>query len=143
MMWYTQKQMSMTRDFETLKTKMDEEAALQVDSVKRLVWRLRGTYEATLFIPKVEKKEPTSKKLKIRGHYTNWFEPSLWDPIFAAVRKHRKYQQCMQVLEDDVQETGRELWYLRSRSNMYEWFTSTGELKDVYKKYVDEGSSHF
>jgi hypothetical protein len=91
----------------------------------------------------VEKKEPTSKKLKIRGHYTNWFEPSLWDPIFAAVRKHRKYQQCMQVLEDDVQETGRELWYLRSRSNMYEWFTSTGELKDVYKKYVDEGSSNF
>jgi hypothetical protein len=26
---------------------------------------------------------------------------------------------------------------------MYEWFTSTGELKDAYKKYVDEGSSHF
>jgi hypothetical protein len=30
-----------------------------------------------------------------------------------------------------------------SRGSMYEWFTSTGELKDAYKKYVDEGSSHF
>jgi hypothetical protein len=26
---------------------------------------------------------------------------------------------------------------------MYEWFTSRGELKDGFKQYVDEGSSHF
>lgn len=26
---------------------------------------------------------------------------------------------------------------------MYEWFTPTCVLKDVYKEYVEEGSSHF
>ena len=30
-----------------------------------------------------------------------------------------------------------------SRGSMYKWFTSTGELKDTCKKYVDEGYSHF
>jgi len=78
-------QQSVARDFETLKTKMDEEATLQVELVKRLVGRPRGTLEATLLTPKVEENEPTSKKLKVRDHYTNWFEPSLWDPIYVVV----------------------------------------------------------
>ena len=82
-------QQSVARDFETLKTKMDDEAALQVEVVKHPVGRPRRTLEATLLTPTAEEEEPISKKLKVRGHYTNWFEPSLWDPIYAAVRKHR------------------------------------------------------
>jgi hypothetical protein len=81
-------QQSVARDFEKLKTKM-----------KRPVGRLRGTLEATLLTPKVEEEEPTSKKLKVRGHYTNWFEPSLWDPIYAAVRKHRNINNACKYLE--------------------------------------------
>ena len=68
---------------------MDEEVALQVEVVKCPVGRPRGTLKATLLTLKVEEEEPTSKKLKIRGHYTNWFEPSLWDPIYDVVRKHK------------------------------------------------------
>jgi hypothetical protein len=30
-----------------------------------------------------------------------------------------------------------------SKGSMYGWFTPRGELKDNYKKYVDEGCSHF
>jgi hypothetical protein len=30
-----------------------------------------------------------------------------------------------------------------SRGSMYEWFTTRGELKEGYKQYVLEGSSHF
>jgi hypothetical protein len=78
-------QQSVARDFEALKTKMDEEATLQVELVKRPVGRPRGTLEAMLLTPKVEENEPTSKKLKVRDYYTNWFEPSLWDPIYAVV----------------------------------------------------------
>ena len=49
----------MTRDFETLKTKMDEEATLQVEVMKGPVGRSRGTLEATLLTPKMEEEEPT------------------------------------------------------------------------------------
>ena len=52
-------QQSVTRDFETLKTKMDEEATLQVEVMKGPVGRPRGTLEATLLTPKMEEEEPT------------------------------------------------------------------------------------
>ena len=55
--------------------------------MKRPVGSPRRTLEATLLTPKVEEEEPTSKKLKVRDHYTNWFEPSLWDPIYDVVRR--------------------------------------------------------
>lgn len=138
-------QQSMARDFEILKTKMDEEAALQVEVVKRPVGRPRGTLEATLLTPKVEEEEPTSKKLKVRGHYTNWFEPSFWDPIYAAVRKHRNINNAWKYLKMMYKKPGEsyDTYEKLARSSMYEWFTSTGELKDAYKKYVHKRSSHF
>ena len=138
-------QQSVARDFEILKTKMDEEAAAQVEVVKRPVGRPRGTLEATLLTPKVEEEEPSSKKLKVRGNYTNWFEPSLWDPIYAAVRKHRNINNACKYLKMMYKKPGESYgtYEKLSRSSMYEWFTTTGELKDAYKKYVDEGSSYF
>ena len=78
-------QQSLARDFETLLTKMNEKAALQVEAAKRPVKRPRGTLEATLLTAKVEEDEPTSTKYKVRGHYTNWFEHSLWDPIMLLL----------------------------------------------------------
>ena len=106
--------------------------------MKHPVGRPRGTLEATLLTPKVEEDEPTSKKLKVKGHYTNWFEPSLWDLIYVVVRKHRNINnayKCLKMMYKKSCESYGTYEKL-SRSSMYEWFTSTGKLKDAYKKYV-------
>lgn len=57
----------MTRDFESLKTKTNEEAAMQVEVEKRPVGRPRDTLEAMLLTTKVDEDEPTFKKFKVRG----------------------------------------------------------------------------
>ena len=106
-------QQSMTRDFETPKTKIYEETILQVEVVKRLVGRPRDKLKATLLYPNVEEEEPTSKKLKIKGHYINWFEHSIWDSVYDVVRKHRIINNAYKYLKKMYKEIGRELWYLR------------------------------
>ena len=138
-------QQRVERDFETLRTKIDEEKALHVEVVKRPVGRPRSTLEAALLTPKVEEEEPASKKVKVRGHYTNWFEPSLWGPIYAAVRKHRNINNACKYLKMMYKKPGESYgtYEKLSRSSMYEWFTSTGELKEAYKKHVDDRSYHF
>jgi hypothetical protein len=115
-------QQSVARDFETLKTKMNEEAALQVEVVKRPVGRPRNTLEATLLTPKVEEEESTSKMLKVRGHYTNWYEPSLWVPIYAAIRKHRNINNTCKYLKMMYKKPGESYgtYEKLSRSSMYE-----------------------
>jgi hypothetical protein len=55
--------------------------------VKRPVGRPPRAAEAVLLTPKVEGQ--SLKRGKVRGPYTNWFEPSLWGPIYAAVTRYR------------------------------------------------------
>jgi hypothetical protein len=107
---------------------------LQVPIVKRPVGRPPRPTEAVLLIQKVEGQ--TLKKGKVRGPYTNWFEPSLWGPIYAVVRQYRSLNHAWKYLKMMYKKPGEsEGTYANlSRGSMYEWFTSRGELKDGYKQ---------
>ena len=111
--------------------------------MKHPIGRPPRVAEAVLLIPKVEGQ--SFKRGMVRGPYTNWFKPSLWGPIYAAVKCYRsiyhawKYFKMMHKNPWESQGTYENL----SRDSMYEWFTSREEFKDGFKQYVDEGSSHF
>jgi hypothetical protein len=63
---------------------MEEAKALQVTIMKRPIERPRKPVEVVILTPKVERQP--FKRGKVRGSYTNWFEPSLWGPIYTTVR---------------------------------------------------------
>jgi hypothetical protein len=129
------------RDFAALKSKMEEKKILQVEVEKRPVGRPPKALETILV--KMEKSPPKTKK--VRGQYTNWFAPSLWGPIHLAVRKYRSIHYALKHLKTMYKTPGESqgVYENLSRGSMYEWFTSRGELKEGYKQYVNEGSSHF
>jgi len=55
--------------------------------VRRPVGRPKRDTQAVLLKPKIESMKALKKKPKVC--YTNWFTPSLWPPMFAAVKQHR------------------------------------------------------
>lgn len=64
---------------------------------------------------------------------------------YAVVRKHRNINNAYKYLKMMYKKPRKsyDTYEKLSRRIMYEWFTSIRELKDAYKKYVDEESSHF
>jgi hypothetical protein len=80
---------SIFHDLEMFKAAVDKEQALpKASASKRSVGRPKKEVHSQLLKPKLE--QPL-KKTKVRGSYTNWFCPSLWHPIHAAMRRHRNY----------------------------------------------------
>ena len=123
------------RDFAALSTRMELEKAMEKEVVKRRVGRPKKQIEAVLFTPEVEKAEGSAaKKTKVRGNYTNWFMPSLWEPIYAAMR-YLKTKYKLPGKSDSVYED-------LTRGSLWDWFTPTGQLREgVSKKIYNETSS--
>ena len=84
------------KDFETLHERLEEEHALSKVVFKRPVGRPKKELKAMLLKPKVEPMKKTTKK--VRGPYTNWFTPTLWPPIFAAMKQFRSAQGAVDYL---------------------------------------------
>ena len=47
----------------------------------------------------MDEQHQVKAKTRVRGPYTNWFVPSLWDPIYAAVRMHRSLKGALYYLQ--------------------------------------------
>jgi hypothetical protein len=132
-------------EFATLNSTLDFERAKEKEEERRLVGRPRKELVAVLHTHKVEEEEPRSKKAKVRRPYTNWFVPSLWEPIFAAVKQHRNLTSALHYLQSKYKKPGQScsVYDKLSRGSLYEWFTPTSELKEGYKNYVYLGTSTF
>jgi hypothetical protein len=101
---------------------MEEKKILQVEVEKRPVGRPPKALETVLV--KMEKSPPKTKK--VRGQYTNWFAPSLWGPIYLAVRKYRSIHYALKHLKTmyKIPRESQGVYENLSRGSMYEWFTS-------------------
>ncbi|KAG0574853.1 hypothetical protein KC19_VG297100 [Ceratodon purpureus] len=66
---------------------------------KRPVGRPKMQIKAILLPTKEEKPKATPSTTKARGAYTNWFVPSLWDPIYSPVSHHRSLNTIFINLE--------------------------------------------
>ena len=78
-------------EFACLNKRLDKERATANEKAvpKRLVGRPKKEKVVELLRPTAMSMKPSSKKTKkIRGHYYNWFTPTLWPPIFKAVKQH-------------------------------------------------------
>ena len=128
------------RDFDTLNTRLEVEKAMESEVVKRSVGRPKKEVEVVLLTPKVENiAKATSSKTKVRGNYTNWFLPSLWGPIYAAMRQHKNYTSTLRYLKLKYKEPGKSssVYDDLSRGTLWDWFTSTGELREGVKTKID------
>jgi hypothetical protein len=76
----------MERDFAILSKNLELEKAMEEEVVKRPVRRPKKQLEAVFHAPMVARSEEPIRKKKVRGTYTNWFLPSLWGPIQAAMK---------------------------------------------------------
>jgi hypothetical protein len=56
--------------------------------VKQPVGRPKKEIVPILLPTKVNEYHQVKTKTMVKGSYTNWFVPSLWDPIYAVVRMH-------------------------------------------------------
>jgi hypothetical protein len=127
--------------FATLSERLNRERAMaKKEIIKRPVGRPKKELQASLLAPKVEPMKPQIKKPKVR--YTNWFSPSLWPPIYAAVKQHHNIQSALNYLRAAFRKPGdlSSVYDALSRGTMYEWFHPTGELKDNYKRCVELGN---
>ena len=87
------------RDFDTLNTRLEVEMAMKSEVVKRLVRRPKKNVQVVLLTPKVENiAKLTPNRAKVRN-YTNWFLPSLWGPIHAAMKQHKNYTSTLNYLK--------------------------------------------
>jgi hypothetical protein len=76
---------------------MELEHASKKEVVRRLVGRSKKEFEAIL-ITKVETFQKSIPTKMVRRTYTNWFFPSLWDSIYAAITKHRNLKSTLMFL---------------------------------------------
>ena len=95
-----------------------------------------------LMKPKVERMKPIIKPKKVRGSYTNWFTPTLWPPIYKAVKQHRNITEAWSFLRSAYRKPGDLscVYDNLSKSSMREWFHPNGDLKETYKRCVDFGT---
>ena len=56
--------------------------------------------------PKVERMKPIIKPKKVRGSYTNWFTPTLWPPIYKAVKQHRNITKAWSFFRSAYRKLG-------------------------------------
>ena len=101
--------------------------------------------EAILFTTKLEKSHPSTPKSRIRGPYMNWFIPSLWDPIYAAVNRHRNLQGALHYLQlkFKLPRETKSVYDQLQRSTMAKWFTPIGELKEGTKELIFKDTTAF
>jgi hypothetical protein len=124
-----------------LSERLDRERAMaKKENIKHPMGRPKKELQAPLLAPKVEPMKPQIKKPKVR--YTNWFSPSLWPPIYTAVKQHHNIQSALNYLRATFRKLGdlSSFYNALSRGTMYEWFHTTGELKDNYKRCVELGT---
>ena len=117
------------REFATLGRRLE----LEKEVIKRPFRRPKKELQATLLTPKVEKVEAsTTKKAHVRGNYTNWFLPSLWGPIHAAMTVHKNYTFTLRYLQSKYKLPGqiRSVYDDLTRGSLFNWFTPSGELKE-------------
>jgi hypothetical protein len=82
-------------EFACLNKRLDKERATANEKAvpKRHVGRPKKEKVVELLRPTAMPMKPLSKKTKkVRGHYHNWFTPTLWPPIFKAIKQHRNLQ---------------------------------------------------
>ncbi len=84
--------------------------------------------------PKVEKPKGSTSK-KVRGKYTNWFAPSLWDLIYAVVKQHKSFTHYLQSKYKLSWEM-KNIYEILSKDSLVEWFTRIGELKHGVKQSI-------
>ena len=87
---------SVEQEFATLGAQMELERGMKKEVVKHAVGQPKKWLEAVLTKTVIPQ---TSSSKKVRGPYTNWFVPSLWDPIYAAVIKHRNLKSALRYLQ--------------------------------------------
>lgn len=124
------------RDFDTLNTRLEVEKAIESEVVKRSVGRPKKDVQAVLLIPKVENiAKPTPNRAKVRGNYINWFLPCLWGLIHAAMKQHKNYTSTLHYLKLKYKEPRKNCsaYDYLSRGTLWDWFTSTGELREGVK----------
>ena len=71
---------------------------MKVQVQKRPVGRPRMQIEAMLLPTKEDKSKATPRITKVKGPYTNWFVPSLWDYIYAAINLHKSLSPALRYL---------------------------------------------
>jgi hypothetical protein len=94
-------------EFATLNSKLELERATNKEVEKRVVGRPRKELVAILHTQELKEEEPRSKKAKVRGSYTNWFVPSLWEPISAVVKQHRNLTSALHYLQSKYKLPGQ------------------------------------
>src|SRR6202022_4156267 len=124
-------QASVEREFAMLERRLELEKGMEKEVIKRPVGRPKKELQATLLTPKVEKVEAsTTKKAQVRGNYTNWFLPSLWGPIHAAMTVHKNYTSALRYLQAKHKLPGQigSVYDDLTRGSLFNWFISSGEL---------------
>ncbi len=73
-------------------------------------------------------------KVNKQGKYNNWFQPYLWPPIMATIKKyHGNRSKDFHFFQNTYRNPRCPNVYETSRKyNFYEWFTSTKKLKPNY-----------
>ena len=133
------------RDFAQLHVKMELEQSKKKEVQKRPVGRPKMRIEAVLLPTKEEKPKATPSTTKARGPYTNWFVPSLWDPIYSAVSHHRSLGHALRYLQVKYKLPGqnKSVYDKLTRGSLREWFTKTGELKEGTKQAIFKETAVF
>jgi hypothetical protein len=132
-------------EFAHLNERLDKECAMTNEKAvpKRPVGRSKKETVAELLRPTAAPMKPSSKMTKkVRVYYCNWFTPTLWPPIFKAVKQHRNLQEALDFLRSAYRllEDLSCVYDNLSRSSMNGWFHSNGDLKDNIKRCVELGT---
>jgi hypothetical protein len=90
-------EVTVEHELETLALQLELEHASKKKVVRRLVGRSKEF--PTLLTTNMETIQRSKPTKKVRGPYTNWFIPSLWDPIFATITKHRNLKGALRFLQ--------------------------------------------
>ena len=133
-------QLLVEHDFDALSMKLEVEKAMKSEAVKRSVGRPKKDVEALLLTPKEEDiTKAVLNKGKVRGSYTNWFLPSLWELIHAAMKYHKNYTSILHYLKFKYKVPGKScsVYDLLSRGTLWDWFTPIGELREGVKRKID------
>ena len=101
------------RHFDTLNTRLEIEKAIENEVVKRSVGRPNKDVQAVLPTPKVKNiVKSTPNRAKVRGNYRNWFLPSLWSSIHAAMKQHKNYTSTLHYLKLKYKEPERAIMFI-------------------------------
>ena len=97
------------KEFASLNERLEKERTMakEKEIPKRLVGRPKKDKVAEFLRPTAIPMKPSSNNLKkVRGHYHNWFTPTLWPPIFTAVKKYRNFQGALDFLRSCIESLG-------------------------------------